>query len=81
MPCRSPFSTAALVCLFAAAGVWADSRPGVPHRDVKLLSPEAAGRYADTTLFPRATKWLTIPWLLDLKDAISAAKAELLSKQ
>jgi hypothetical protein len=54
-----------------------DSRPGGTHADVSWLPPDAAQIYADTTLFPRSTKWLeNIPWLLDLKEGLGAAKAE-----
>jgi hypothetical protein len=62
--------------LILAATVRADSRPGGPHPDVRRLPKEAAQLYADATLFPRPTKWLGIPWLLDLNEAIRVAKAE-----
>jgi hypothetical protein len=62
--------------LIAATAVRADSRPGGPHPDVPRLPKEAARLYADTTLFPQPTKWLEVPWLLDLTEGIRVAKAE-----
>jgi hypothetical protein len=67
---------AAILTLIAAAAVRADSRPGESHPDVPRLPKEAARLYADTTLFPRPTKWLDVPWLLDLNEAVRVAKAE-----
>jgi hypothetical protein len=68
--------TAWVLLLMGATGVWADSRPGGSHPDVPRLPKEAAQLYADATLFPRPTKWLEVPWLLDLKEGIRAARAE-----
>jgi hypothetical protein len=56
--------------------VWADSRPAAPHPDVQGLPKEVAQLYSITTLFPRPTKWLDIPWILDLNEGIRIAKAE-----
>jgi hypothetical protein len=70
-------SWAALVPLLVVVAARGDSRPGGPHADVSWLPPDAVQIYADTTLFPRSTKWLeNIPWLLDLKEGLRAAKAE-----
>ena len=44
--------------------------------DAARLPKEAARLYADVMLFPRPTKWLEVPWLLDLNEGIRAAKAE-----
>jgi hypothetical protein len=54
----------------------ADSRPGGRHPDAARLPKEAARLYDDVTLFPRPTKWLEVPWLLDLNEGVRAAKAE-----
>jgi len=62
--------------LLAVDTVLADSRPGSSHPDISLLPKAAAQLYAETTLFPQSTKWLDIPWGLDLTDGIRAAKAE-----
>lgn len=67
---------ATLLASHACPTVWADCRPAGPHPDVPRLPPEAARLYADATLFPRPTKWLDIPWLLDLNEAVRAATAE-----
>jgi hypothetical protein len=67
---------AVLIPLMAAGTVFADSLPGGSHPDISRLPKEAAQLYADTTLFPQPTKWLDIPWGLDLNDSIRAAKAE-----
>lgn len=75
MPSRRSFLP--VLCLsLAAATVQADSRPSKPHPDVARLPKAAAKLYADTTLFPRPTKWLTVPWLLDLNEGIRVATAE-----
>ncbi len=74
-PSRSPWA-AALLCLLPTLAARADSRPGGPHPDVPLLPQEAARLYADTTLFPRPTRWLEVPWLLDLNEGIRVARAE-----
>lgn len=76
MPSRSLPLAAALLPLMGAVIVLADSRPAGPHPDVSRLPRDFARLYADTTLFPRPTKWLTVPWLLDLKEGIRLAKAE-----
>jgi hypothetical protein len=73
---RVSFLTASLLSLALAPAAPADSRPGGPHPDVGRLPAEAARLHADTTLFPRTTKWLDIPWLLDLDEAVRQAKAE-----
>ena len=54
----------------------ADSRPADRHPDMSLLPKAAAQLDDETTLFPRPTKWLRVPWLLDLNDGIRTAKAE-----
>ncbi len=55
----------------------ADVRPVSAKEDVARLPAAAARLYADTTLFPRPTKWRdAIPWLLDLPEAIRLAKKE-----
>jgi hypothetical protein len=76
MSIRSRFCGIALLPLLAAVAVRADSRPGRAHPDIPRLPKEVAQLYADTTLFPRSTKWLDIPWMLDLKEGIRAAQAE-----
>jgi hypothetical protein len=75
MPFRSTLLAGALFVLGGVA-VRGDSRPAGAHPDVARLPKEAAQLYADTTLFPRPTKWLDVPWLLDLNEAIRVAKAE-----
>src|SRR4051794_24642408 len=67
---------AALLSLTVAVPVPADSRPRGPHPHVARLPKETARLYADTTLFPRPTKWLQVPWLLDLGEGIRVAKTE-----
>ena len=52
----------------------ADTRPVSSKEDVARLPADAARLYADTTLFPRATKYREIPWLLDLEEGIRLAK-------
>lgn len=73
---RFSFWIATLQLLFVSTSVWADSRPGTPHPDIARLPKEAARLYADTTQFPQPTKWLDIPWTLDLNEGIRTAKAE-----
>ncbi|HEV3116731.1 MAG TPA: hypothetical protein VGY58_06735 [Gemmataceae bacterium] len=75
---RSAVRFAALALLFSAASASAraDSRPAVQHPDISRLPPAVALLYADTTLFPRPTRWLDIPWMLDLNEAIRIAGAE-----
>jgi hypothetical protein len=60
----------------AVVSIHGDSRPGGSHPDVARLPKKAAQLYADTTLFPRPTKWLRVPWLLDLNEGIRLARAE-----
>ena len=73
---RAAFSTFALAVLFAAPAR-SDIRPVSAKEDVARLPAAAAGFYADTTLFPQPTKWRdAIPWLLDLKAGIQAAREE-----
>src|SRR5262245_14749574 len=67
---------ATLVCLCAEPLARADSRPDGRHPDVAHLPKAAVQLYADTTLFPRSTKWLSIPWLVDLNEAMRTAKDE-----
>jgi hypothetical protein len=62
--------------LIAAVAVRAESRPQGKHPDVASLPRTAAQLYADTTLFPRPTAWLAVPWLTDLNEGIRVAKAE-----
>lgn len=66
----------ALSLLAGAVVAWADSQPIKRHGDVARLPQAAAKLYADTTLFPRPAKWLQIPWLLDLNEAMRLAKSE-----
>jgi hypothetical protein len=55
----------------------ADIRPVSAPGDVARLPRPAAQLYADTTLFPRPTKWRDrIPWVLDLDEGIRLAKQE-----
>ncbi len=75
MRSRAPLWAAALLPLLVAAAR-ADSRPAGTHPDVARLPKAAARLYADVTLFPRPAKWLDIPWLLDLNEAVRQAKAE-----
>ena len=74
--CGLSLHAAALLSLTVAVAARADSRPGIPHPDVARLPKETARLYADTTLFPRPTKWLQVPWLLDLNEGLRVAKAE-----
>jgi hypothetical protein len=67
---------AIFLVLIASVTALADSRPAGPHPDVRRLPALAAKLYADTTLFPQPATWLTIPWLLDLSEAVRVAKAE-----
>ena len=76
MPSRLSLHAAALLSLIAAVAARADSRPGGWHPDVARLPKETARLYADTTLFPQRTRWLQVPWLLDLDEGIRAAKDE-----
>jgi hypothetical protein len=71
-----------ILCLaFAAAAMatrvaHADTKPISAKEDVSRLPAAAAQLYADTVLFPRETKYLQIPWLLDLDQGIRLAKEE-----
>jgi hypothetical protein len=76
MTSRPLMRAAALLCLVATGPAHADSRPAEAHPDVTRLPKEAARLHADTTLFPQSTRWLDVPWLLDLNEAIRLAKAE-----
>jgi hypothetical protein len=68
--------TLTLAPFFAAPG-HADVRPISAKEDVARLPAAAARLYADTTLFPRATKWRdAIPWVLDLDAGIRLAGGE-----
>lgn len=62
--------------LITAGFVCGDSRPADRHPDAALLPKATRQLYDETTLFPRRTKWLTIPWLRDLGEAVRAAKVE-----
>ena len=73
---RAVFWPSMLLPLVGLVTVFADSRPTGPHADVFRLPKDLARLYSDTTLFPQSTKWLTIPWLLDLKEGIRQAKVE-----
>jgi hypothetical protein len=75
MPLNPP-RWAAVLPLNAAVAVHADSRPQGTHPDVAALPRAAAHLYADTTLFPRPARWLTVPWLLDLNEGLRTARAE-----
>ena len=73
--------TLALLALTAAsipaASARADIRAVSRAEDTAQLPAPAARLYADTTLFPRPTKWRdAIPWLLDLDEGIRLAKQE-----
>ncbi len=76
MPSRSSIWAATFLSLAGTMIARADSRPGGVHPDVARLPKEAAQLHADTTLFPQSTKWLSIPWLLDLNEGIRIARAE-----
>jgi hypothetical protein len=76
MPQRLSHRVSLLFCLIVTGGLRGDSRPAGKHPDVPRLPEAAAQLYADTTLFPRPTKWLEVPWLLDLNVAIRLAKSE-----
>jgi hypothetical protein len=76
MSSRLSLHAVALLSLTAVITARADSRPGGAHPDVVRLPKATARLYADTTLFPQPTKWLQVPWLLDLDEGIRVAKAE-----
>ena len=67
---------AILAVTLALTALRADSRPKGQPGDVKRLPVQAARLYADTVLFPQPTRWLEIPWLLDLNEGIRLAKKE-----
>ncbi len=75
-------SPTALLLALAATGLLslpalADVHPVSSKQDVARLPAAAARLYADTTLFPRPTKWRDgIAWLLDLEEGIRTAKKE-----
>ena len=73
---RLALSAALFLSLMTTLAVRAESRPGGTHPDVVRLPKDAAQLYADATLFPRSTKWLDSPWLLDLNEGIRVATAE-----
>src|SRR5436305_8287837 len=78
---RYPRASAAAVVLAAAglsaAAARADVRPVAAKEDVARLPAAAARLYADTTLFPRPTKWRDgIPWVLDLEEGVRVATRE-----
>jgi hypothetical protein len=80
MPVR-PRPTVALLTLAAAAlagePAHGDVRPVSAKEDVARLPAAAARLYAETTLFPRPTRWRDrIPWVLDLNEGVRLAKAE-----
>ena len=55
----------------------ADIRPVSAKEDIARLPAPAARLYADTTLFPRPTKWRDrIPWVLDLGEGVRLAREE-----
>jgi hypothetical protein len=54
----------------------ADSGPKEKPVEVGRLPRKAAVLYAETFFFPQPTRWLEIPWLLDLNEGIGLAKQE-----
>ncbi len=65
------------LAFFFAAPARPDIRPVSAKEDVARLPAAAARLYADTTLFPRSTKWRdAIPWMLDLDVGIRLAREE-----
>jgi hypothetical protein len=80
MPGR-PCTAVPLLALAATgllgASARADIHPVSAKEDVACLPASAARLHADTTLFPRPTRWRDgIPWLLDLEEGIRRARAE-----
>ena len=77
-----PARNAAALMAAAAAGLLVavargDVRPVSAKEDVARLPADSARLYADTTLFPRPTKWRdALPWLLDLDEGVRLAKQE-----
>jgi len=61
---------------FLVGIIHADSRPQSPAADLKRLPKDAARLHAETLIFPQPTRWLEIPWLLDLNEGIRLAKKE-----
>lgn len=55
---------------------FADTKPVSAKEDVARLPAASAHLYKDVTLFPRPMKYQEIPWLLDLEQAVRAAKEE-----
>jgi hypothetical protein len=80
MTVRSRDAATSLVLVAAsllAAPARADVRPVSAAEDVARLPTAAARLYADTTLFPRPTKWRdAIPWVLDLEQGLRLATQE-----
>jgi hypothetical protein len=65
------------VTAFALASARADIRAVSAEDDLARLPAAAAQLYADTTLFPRPTKWRdAIPWGLDLEEGLRLAREE-----
>ena len=77
MPVRLRPVVALLALAAAATPARTDVRPVSSKEDVARLPAPAARLYAETTLFPRPTKWRdAIPWVLDLGEGIRLAKQE-----
>ncbi len=74
---RPPIALLALVAALVVRPARADVRPVSTKEDVARLPAPAARLYAETTQFPRPTKWRdATPWVLDLDEGIRLAKAE-----
>lgn len=54
----------------------AESRPEEQPGELGRLPSKAARLYGETFFFPQPTRWLEIPWLLDLNEGIRLAKQE-----
>ncbi len=67
---------AALALTVVVALARGDPRPVGTHPDVARLPKEAAQLHAATMVFPQSTRWLDVPWLVDLNEAIRTAKSE-----
>jgi hypothetical protein len=77
MPVRFRPVVALLTLAAAATPARADVRPVSSKEDVARLPAPAARLYAETTLFPRPTRWRdAIPWVLDLEEGLRLAKQE-----
>ena len=77
MPVRFRPVVALLTLAAAATPPRADVRPLSSKEDVARLPAPAARLYAETTLFPRPTRWRdAIPWVLDLEEGLRLAKQE-----